>query len=75
MLWAIFVAVLVLWAAGVVSAHMFGGLIHVLLGIGVAIVVFRFVQDRPDYEDDTPEDEPLVDSPDHEADPGGAGGR
>jgi uncharacterized protein DUF5670 len=51
MLWAIFVAVLVLWAAGVVSAHMFGGLIHVLLGIGVAIVLIRFVQDHPHQAD------------------------
>jgi hypothetical protein len=72
MLWAIFVAVLVLWAAGVVSAHMFGGLIHVLLGIGVAIVVLRFVQDRP-HHDDAPEAEPLAESPDREADRGSAG--
>ncbi|HEV8438628.1 MAG TPA: lmo0937 family membrane protein [Methylomirabilota bacterium] len=46
MVWTIFVATLILWAAGVVSAHTFGGSIHVLMGIGLAIVVIRFVQDR-----------------------------
>jgi hypothetical protein len=44
MLWAIFVASLVVWAFGVVSSHMMDGRIHVLLGIAIGVIVVRIVQ-------------------------------
>jgi hypothetical protein len=46
MLWTIFVIVLVLWLLGVVSAHTFGGFIHVLLALAVAVVLLRVLQGR-----------------------------
>jgi hypothetical protein len=46
MLWTIFVVLLVLWAAGVVSSYTLGGFIHVLLLIAVAVVLIRIIQGR-----------------------------
>ncbi len=48
MLWAFFVASLVLWAFGVVSAHTLGGRIHILLGLAIGMIVVRFIQARRD---------------------------
>jgi uncharacterized protein DUF5670 len=48
MLWTIFVILLVLWLLGIVSAYTFGGFIHVLLAVAVAIVLLRVIQgERP----------------------------
>jgi hypothetical protein len=50
MLWTIFVTLLVLWLLGVVSANTFGGFIHVLLGLAVAVALMRAIQDRSSVE-------------------------
>jgi len=44
MLWTIFVILLVLWLLGIVSANTFGGFIHVLLAVAVAVVLMRVIQ-------------------------------
>ena len=46
MLWTIFVTLLVLWVLGVVSANTFGGFIHVLLALAVAVALVRALQGR-----------------------------
>jgi uncharacterized protein DUF5670 len=46
MLWTIFVVLLVLWLLGVVSANTFGGFIHVLLAIAIAVVLLRVIQSQ-----------------------------
>jgi hypothetical protein len=46
MLWTIFVILLVLWLLGIVSAYTFGGFIHVLLALAVAVVLLRVIQDQ-----------------------------
>jgi hypothetical protein len=48
MLWAIFVASLILWAFGVVSSHTLDGRIHVLLGVAIGVTVIRFIQGHRD---------------------------
>ena len=48
MLWSIFVLLLALWLLGIVSAYTFGGFIHVLLAVAVAVVLLRVLQtDQP----------------------------
>jgi Family of unknown function (DUF5670) len=44
MLWIKFGMLLTLWLLGVVSAHTFGGFIHVLLVIAVGVVLMRTIQ-------------------------------
>jgi hypothetical protein len=44
MLWTIFVILLALWLLGIVSAYTFGGFIHVLLALAVAVVLMRVMQ-------------------------------
>lgn len=44
MLWTIFVLLLVLWLLGIVSANTFGGFIHVLLFLAIAVVLIRAIQ-------------------------------
>jgi hypothetical protein len=46
MLWTIFVTLLALWVLGIVSANTFGGFIHVLLALAVAVALMRAFQDR-----------------------------
>jgi Family of unknown function (DUF5670) len=46
MLWTIFVILLVLWLLGMVSSYTFGGFIHVLLVIALAVVLIRVIQGR-----------------------------
>jgi len=46
MLWTIAVILLVLWALGMVSSYMAGGLVHMLLVIAVIVVVFQFIGGR-----------------------------
>jgi hypothetical protein len=46
MLWTIFVILLVLWLLGIVSANTFGGFIHVLLVLAIAVVLIRVIQGR-----------------------------
>jgi hypothetical protein len=48
MLWTVFALLLVLWLLGIVSAYTFGGFIHVLLAVAVAVVLLRALQgDQP----------------------------
>jgi hypothetical protein len=44
MLWTVFSTLLVLWLLGIVSAYTFGGFIHVLLALAVAVVLMRAMQ-------------------------------
>jgi hypothetical protein len=46
MLWTIFVILLILWLIGVVSAHTFGGFIHILLVVAIVIVLIRVISGR-----------------------------
>jgi Family of unknown function (DUF5670) len=46
MLWTVFSTLLVLWLLGIVSAYTFGGFIHVLLALAVAVVLMRVIQDQ-----------------------------
>jgi hypothetical protein len=50
MLWTIFVALLALWLLGIVSANTFGGFIHVLLALAVAVALLRALQGRRSVE-------------------------
>jgi len=46
MLWTIFVILLVLWLAGVVSSYTLGGYIHILLIVALVVVVINLIQGR-----------------------------
>ncbi len=46
MLWTVFSILLVLWLLGIVSAYTFGGFIHVLLALAVAVVLMRVIQNQ-----------------------------
>jgi hypothetical protein len=45
MLWTIVVILLILWLAGF-AFHVAGGLIHVLLVVALAVVLFNFITGR-----------------------------
>lgn len=45
MLWTIFVVLLILWLLGF-SLHVAGGLIHILLVIALAVLVFNLITGR-----------------------------
>jgi hypothetical protein len=45
MLWTIFVVLLILWILGF-SFHVAGGLIHLLLVIALAVLVFNLITGR-----------------------------
>lgn len=44
MLWTVFSILLALWMLGIVSAYTFGGFIHVLLAVAIAVVLLRVLQ-------------------------------
>ena len=46
MLWTIFVILLVLWVLGMVSSYTFGGFIHLLLILALAVVAINILQGR-----------------------------
>ena len=46
MLWTIFVILVVLWLLGLISGHVIGGYIHILLVIAVVVVLIRIIQGR-----------------------------
>ena len=46
MLWTIAIILLVLWAVGLVSAHAFGGMIHILIVLAVIVVAVNLIQGR-----------------------------
>jgi hypothetical protein len=45
MLWTIFVVILILWLLGF-SLHIAGGLIHILLVVALAVLVFNLITGR-----------------------------
>jgi hypothetical protein len=45
MLWTIFVVILILWILGF-SFHVAGGLIHLLLVVALAVLIFNLVTGR-----------------------------
>lgn len=48
MLMTILIVLILLWALGLITEQTFGGFIHVLLVIAVAIVLIRIIQgERP----------------------------
>jgi hypothetical protein len=46
MLWTLFVILLILWALGLVTSYTFGGLIHILLLLALAVFLIRIIQGR-----------------------------
>ena len=50
MLWTIAVALLLLWALGLVSSTTMGGFIHLLLLAAIVVVLVRVVQGRRPIE-------------------------
>ena len=46
MLWTLSIMLLVLWLLGIVSANTFGGFIHVLLALAVAVALLQALQER-----------------------------
>jgi hypothetical protein len=50
MLWTIAVALLLLWALGLVSSTTMGGFIHLLLIAAIVVVLVRVIQGRRPIE-------------------------
>jgi len=46
MLWTLAVIRLALWVMGIVSSHVMGGFIHILLVIAVVVVLVNVIQGR-----------------------------
>ena len=46
MLWTIFVILMILWLLGMVSSYTFGGFIHLLLILAIAVVLINVIQGR-----------------------------
>jgi hypothetical protein len=46
MLWTIFIILLVLWLAGLMSGYTLGGILHVLLVIAIIVIVVQVLQGR-----------------------------
>ena len=46
MLWTIGIILLILWLLGLVTAHTFGGAVHVLLIIALVAIIYRLVKRR-----------------------------
>jgi hypothetical protein len=46
MLWTIIVILFVLWLIGLVTAHLFGGLLHILLVIAVVLFIVNLLTGR-----------------------------
>ena len=46
MLWTLAVILIVLWLLGILSSHVMGGFIHVLLVVAIIMVLVRLIQGR-----------------------------
>lgn len=46
MLWLVFTILMLMWLLGMVSAHTFGGFLHILLVVAIAAVLIRVIQGR-----------------------------
>lgn len=45
-MWTIFTILLIMWLLGMVSSYTFGGFLHILLVIAVAVMLIRIIQGR-----------------------------
>ncbi len=43
MLWTIALVLIVLWLLGVVTAHVLGGFIHILLVVAIIVILIRVI--------------------------------
>jgi len=46
MLWTLAVILIALWLVGLLSSHVMGGFIHVLLVVAIIMVLVRVIQGR-----------------------------
>jgi hypothetical protein len=46
MLWTVAIVLMLLWLLGLITAHTFGGVLHVLLLVALIVVVIRLFQGR-----------------------------
>jgi Family of unknown function (DUF5670) len=46
MLWTIFVILLIMWLLGMITSYTFGGFIHLLLIIAIAVILIQVIQGR-----------------------------
>ena len=46
MLWTITIILFILWVLGMVSSHMFGGWIHLLLVLAEIVLIFNLLSGR-----------------------------
>jgi hypothetical protein len=46
MLWTLFVVLLVLWLAGIVTSYTLGGFIHLLLVLALVVLIFQLISGR-----------------------------
>lgn len=46
MIWTIIAILLLMWLVGLVTANTFGGILHVLLVIALAVFIFRLATGR-----------------------------
>jgi Family of unknown function (DUF5670) len=46
MLWTLFVILLVLWLLGLVTSYTFGGFIHILLVVALAVILIQLITGR-----------------------------
>ena len=46
MLWTILAILVILWLLGIVTSHVFGGFIHILLVLAIVAVLIRIIQGR-----------------------------
>lgn len=46
MLWTVAIVLMFLWLLGLITAHTFGGVIHVLLVIALVVIIIRLFQGR-----------------------------
>lgn len=45
-LWTVFVILLVAWLVAMITSHIFGGFIHLLLVIAIAVLLIRIISGR-----------------------------
>ncbi len=46
MLWTIFIILLVLWLAGLMTGYTLGGILHILLVIAIIVILVQILQGR-----------------------------
>ena len=46
MFWTLGIILLILWLLGLLTAHTFGGAVHVLLIIALVVIIIRLVRGR-----------------------------